>query len=922
MTGPQKSCKYESQTDCAHSMSHPRVATALTGASAFVLVGVLSAIALSAIALCIFEARGVEDLQPEAVVAALAREGLNVDPESVQPVATQGSPRSAGWFVMLARRGKEPADLYVARLRPDVIGDSWIPLAIRNLSKSSGAEEVQLRVVGPYAVYAARTEREVQSLVVMDLEGEPSFLTDGWPWHAKLQNAVTNLQLTGRHQGVGVWRYRFKKSPKQIKLDERARGGLEVLVDKRLRLQLDPRRPMSLRPDLVELEAPRRGRPGYITWLVDTVRELSWVGPERIAWLEHHVLGSMDWLRRRYYGAFKGALDDAANELIAHGDAPPMQEFNVQEAVMKWPPKHLTPLLEPAAKGEGQWVPVAKDPFVQEYPNAPPAFYQTFLRVDEERAYAPVYITIWDSRQVQLHILMGTREPESATGETGTGMIPRDDETFSRLVAAFNGGFQALHGEFGMMTEGRVYLPPKPWAATVAVFEDGRVGMGSWPPPPKGTRGYSESWAVSQVPEKMTSMRQNLTSVVEDDRYNPWKRWWWGAAPKYARDQTYTHRTGLCLTKEGHLAFFWGTSMGPESLGSAMLAADCVRGMHLDMNSGHCGFEFYRAAVRQSAKPLHRKLEDWEAEEQVDIGKPVTVRARKAVKSMSNMRFPRYLARDPRDFFYLTLKPLLPGPAVAHPHRGGATVSFSTTGLPHAGWPYPFARATAKGRVGQTVRLLRLDSRQLVTARAAKEARVNGQWLATFWKQGATQGRKESAAQGSTSSPGSASPQPIGLYSGDPAGRLVPHVGPLLPDTDAWLVGQDLERAAEAQYAVGVDKEGFIIYLEQTQPVRGELARWLRAFGAKSGVALAHRLALRLRATDVDLAGAEVNIPEGAQVTKLVAEERPAAGVIFPETKPRPYRVWGYLQGRRVRYVPQHPPTFRKTGAGKRTDAK
>ena len=58
-----------------------------------------------------------------------------------------------------------------------------------------------------------------------------------------------------------------------------------------------------------------------------------------------------------------------------------------------------------------------------------------------------------------------------------------------RLVGAFNGGFQALHGEFGMMAEGRVYLPPKPWAATVAVFEDGRVGMGSWPGPGQHAAG-------------------------------------------------------------------------------------------------------------------------------------------------------------------------------------------------------------------------------------------------------------------------------------------------------------------------------------------------------------------------------------------------------------------------------------------------
>ena len=42
------------------------------------------------------------------------------------------------------------------------------------------------------------------------------------------------------------------------------------------------------------------------------------------------------------------------------------------------------------------------------------------------------------------------------------------------------------------------------------------------------------------------------------------------------------------------MAFLWGESMGPEELGKAMLALRCARGMHLDMNSKHTGFEFYR----------------------------------------------------------------------------------------------------------------------------------------------------------------------------------------------------------------------------------------------------------------------------------------------------------------------------------------
>jgi len=63
----------------------------------------------------------------------------------------------------------------------------------------------------------------------------------------------------------------------------------------------------------------------------------------------------------------------------------------------------------------------------------------------------------------------------------GSGEIPRDPFVISHLVAAFNGGFQAMHGEFGMMADGVVYLPPKPYSATVAVLQDGSTGFGTWP---------------------------------------------------------------------------------------------------------------------------------------------------------------------------------------------------------------------------------------------------------------------------------------------------------------------------------------------------------------------------------------------------------------------------------------------------------
>src|SRR6201999_288579 len=110
-----------------------------------------------------------------------------------------------------------------------------------------------------------------------------------------------------------------------------------------------------------------------------------------------------------------------------------------------------------------------------------PAFVTSFLRPDLQRTDVRVYVTLWDPRQVALHMEAGTVEPISATGEHGTGMIPRAPEVMEHVVAAFNGGFQAQHGEYGMQAESIEYLPPKAYAATVVELRDGSNGFGAWP---------------------------------------------------------------------------------------------------------------------------------------------------------------------------------------------------------------------------------------------------------------------------------------------------------------------------------------------------------------------------------------------------------------------------------------------------------
>jgi hypothetical protein len=828
-----------------------------------------------------------------SLAAALERDGIRVDPDTVTWLSEDDSLLSTRAALFVASEGEEPSDIWYAEVRPGrdgaILDVDWTT----NLTRSAGVADRLLTRSEDYVAFVSSAGDHVEALTVMDLRGEPASLTEDWTSTQRLQNEITNLQESGRTEAFGRVRYQLHEAFEDASLAMEdghfvLAGSIETGAEggEPARLVIDPAQTEPLEgADRCEVQALEKGVPGGITWVVDTVRNLSFVGPAPIEWLENRVFAVQDRWNRTRYALFGGGSEETASSVLEDlGGTTSTDEMSDEaralldfaEAEIGFPPAPLTPLLPDRVEGEGAWIPVVDDPFVNSYPGAPPAFAQTFIRPDAERPYVTVYVTLWDPRQVQLRIVSGTREPESATGERGTGTIPRDPDTTRLLVGAFNGGFQALHGEFGMMADRRVYLPPKPWAASIAVYDDGRVAMGSWPEPNWRGRYFDETLANRTIPPNVVDLRQNLTSLVEDGVYNPWERWWWGAAPTDATEQTFTYRSGMCLTEEGFLAFFWGNSLGPDALGQAMISARCARAMHLDMNSGHCGLELFRPYAN-SPSPFDAPLptvgrihEASEYDGEFPRATGYRIRGRRAVRSMA-MRFPRYLARDARDFFYLTLRPVLPGPNLEG--EGGA---FDSTGLPHAGWPYPFARTRSS-----TAWVVRIDPRRALAGPVASErhTRVLG-------------GFGEVASAGRTA-----------LFARRALVGTTYAVGEPGADDIVLLRGEPLTDAG-AEAAIGVDRDGFWVYAEG--PV-SEVATALNRAGVSSAIALSTaRLAF---AAEGGGAAPDIVTPrEPGTALLLMAEEAPAAEVMFPETEPAPYSVWGYLQNQRVRYRREEGP--------------
>jgi hypothetical protein len=428
-----------------------------------------------------------------------------------------------------------------------------------------------------------------------------------------------------------------------------------------------------------------------------------------------------------------------------------------------------------------------------------------------------------------------------------------------------------------MLANGIAYLPPKPYAATVVELRDGSNGFGVWP----------ESAAV---PDEVVGLRQNLTALVQRDTFNPWGRTWWGGAPAGWPDQVHSTRSAVCLTKEGFVGYFYSTNISAEDLARGMLAARCSFGIHLDMNPGHAGFEFYNVAP-QSLAALGRRLQpDWEAEGRVsDMGQYV-FRSRRMIRGMGHMLFPRYIQREARDFFYLTSRPILPGAALAAAGNGRDSRDqeegvWRTQGLPQHGFPYALSTTwVTVVEPGAEVKLevVRADPRALAPAdRGSNDAPTvlalagAGRGTVTLWW----------------------APGLFAVAATPPNDDAVPLAG-----GDRFAEG----RSASARAALGVDDDGMLDWVEL--PVGAEAnassARAMDTLLARLGCQARMFLAGDARALlggTLDAAGRPME-KSPAPVARLVRARTPDAHEIDVDTPIVPIQVWQPLQAKRVRY--------------------
>ncbi|HWA77360.1 MAG TPA: phosphodiester glycosidase family protein [Polyangiaceae bacterium] len=212
--------------------------------------------------------------------------------------------------------------------------------------------------------------------------------------------------------------------------------------------------------------------------------------------------------------------------------------------------------------------------------------YRTIVHPDPERLYSELFVFALDLSRLKVHAVAGSVEPKSLDAGPSVarpGVIPEADR--EHLVAAFNGGFKAEHGRFGMMVDGAELLAPRPTSCTFAADQSGGLTIKRWT-------------ALSNQASRFAWWRQTPGCMVEGGALHPGlagadsKNW--GAT---LEGKTVIRRSAVGLSKDGHTLFVGiSNSTTARALATGMQHAGAVDVAQLDVNFSFPRFLLYREA--------------------------------------------------------------------------------------------------------------------------------------------------------------------------------------------------------------------------------------------------------------------------------------------------------------------------------------
>ncbi len=242
----------------------------------------------------------------------------------------------------------------------------------------------------------------------------------------------------------------------------------------------------------------------------------------------------------------------------------------------------------------------------------------TFIRPDADRSYAFATLVKVDMSVFRLGEVAGRLEP-GGKAHPGSGTIQDTVLKSGKLVAAFDGGFQVIDGNYGMYLNGVTYNAMQTDAATIIGHTDGHVTI--------------ERYQGQAFGSDVIFARQNCPMLIENGEIGTQgerNKKLWG---RTLTSDIYTWRSGVGITADGNLVFAMGNALTPTTLAYALKSAGAVNAMQLDINPFWVRFNFFNPS-----------------------GKPGQYVSQVLMKGAQNGDFYSYLHDIDRDFFYLTAK--------------------------------------------------------------------------------------------------------------------------------------------------------------------------------------------------------------------------------------------------------------------------
>jgi hypothetical protein len=224
---------------------------------------------------------------------------------------------------------------------------------------------------------------------------------------------------------------------------------------------------------------------------------------------------------------------------------------------------------------------------------------------------------------VKVNAVAGSIEPKSLPTQRGIarpGVVPEADR--AQLIAAFNGGFKAEHGHFGMMVGGDELLAPRSTSCTFAASADGTLRIAPWTKLSSDAKGLS--W-WRQTPGCMLEHGVLHPGLRAADSKN------WGAT---LDGDTVIRRSAVGLSEKGDFLFVGiGKSTTARALATGMKRAGALHVAQLDVNFSYPRFLLYRRDADTRELSAHAPVKGLLYARDEYLGRPST-----------------------RDFFYVTAR--------------------------------------------------------------------------------------------------------------------------------------------------------------------------------------------------------------------------------------------------------------------------